>query len=157
MASTSTNKQPMLIDRVLHYVVNLDTAINTQIDIIGTNTAELIVNAISTDGAIIEDVYAIGRGAHAEGETINLYLSPAFDYLRPQEGVLIGTFTGPTAVGERVEWSGMPYTLVPVPQVGNEPRNRALYIPRGQALWAARQSDTTMTDGPLIGVQGGWF
>ena len=62
MASTSTNKQPLLVDRVLHYVVNLDTAINNGLDIVGTNTAALIVDATGSDGAILEDIYLIPRG-----------------------------------------------------------------------------------------------
>ena len=53
MASTSTNKQPLLVDQVLHYVINLDTSINNGLDIIGTNTATLIVDAIGTDGGSI--------------------------------------------------------------------------------------------------------
>ena len=156
MASTATNKQPMLVDRVLHYVVNLDKAINPTIDIIGTNEAVLLVNAISTDGAIIEDIYSIGRDDIA-AETINLYMSLSFDYLRPGEGVLIGQLTGPTTAGQVVHWSQAPFTLAPVPQVGTEPRNRALYLPKGRALWAARQSSTVLSNAPLLGCQGGWF
>ena len=56
MAATSTNKQPLLVDRVLHYVRNLDNAINTTLDIVGINTAVLVVDAISSDGAILEDI-----------------------------------------------------------------------------------------------------
>ena len=56
MAATSTNKQPLLIDRVLHNVVNLDLAAVGAIDVLGTNTAALIVDATSSDGCIIEDV-----------------------------------------------------------------------------------------------------
>jgi len=44
MAATSTNKQPLLVDRVLHYVVDLNTAAVGSIDVAGTNTALLIVD-----------------------------------------------------------------------------------------------------------------
>ena len=57
MAATSTNKQPLLVDHVLHYVVNLDTSINDGMDIVGTNTAALIIDGTNSDGAIIEDIY----------------------------------------------------------------------------------------------------
>lgn len=157
MAATSTNKQPLLVDRVLHYVVNLDTAINSTMDIIGTNTAVLIVNATSTDGAVLEDVYSIARADAGEGEKINLYLSTGSDYLRPGEGVLVGTFAGGTTIGEVTRWTDMPQTLTPSPQVGSEPKNRALYIPKGYALWAARESGVNLVNGPLIGCQGGWY
>ena len=157
MAATSTNKQPLLVDRVLHYVVNLDQAINTTLDIVGTNTAILIVNAVNSDGAILEDVYSIARKDAGSGEIINLYLSTGADYLRPNEGVLVGQVTGGTAIGQGTRWPEMPRTLTPAPQVGTDPQNRALYVPKGYALWAARQSSANLTDGPLLGCQGGWY
>ena len=155
MASTSTNKQPLFIDRVLHYVVNLDTATNDGLDIVGTNTAKLIVDAVSSDGAIIEDIYAIARSTSPY--TVNLYISTARDYLRPNESAFVGKLTSPTTAGERVEWTGMPKSLAPVPQVGSEPANKAFYLPKGYALWAARQGSTNVSDGPLLGCQGGWY
>ena len=156
MAATSTNKQPMLVDRVLHYVKNLDNAINSTIDIVGINTAVLLVDAISSDGAILEDVYSIAR-SDATAETINLYISSGADYLRPGEGILIGSFQSGSTEGEVSHWEDMPFTLTPVPVAGSEARNRALYIPKGRAVWAARQSDSVLTNGPLIGCQGGWY
>jgi hypothetical protein len=155
MAATSTNKQPLLVDHVLHYVVNLDTASNNGMDIIGTNTAVLIVDAVSTDGAIVEDIYAISRSTTPY--KINLYMSSARDYLRPNESVFVGTIESGTTIGGVVQWETMPKTLAPVPQVGDEPFNRAFYLPKGKALWAARESDVNVTDGPLLGCQGGWF
>ena len=155
MASTSTNKQPLLVDSVLHVVANLDTSTTTTIDVSGTNTATLIVNAVSTDGAIIEAVYSIARGTSAE--KINLYLSSATDYLRPTEGVLVGQFESATTVGAVTTWDLAPKILAPNAHTGDAAQLRALYVPKGKALWAARQSATVMTDGPLVGVQGGWY
>ena len=155
MAATSTNKQPMLVDRVLHYVVNLDDSTNDGFDITGANTATLLVNAISTDGAIIEDVYSIARST-TEAD-INLYISTAGDYLRPNESQLVGSFKSGTTAGGKTHWEGLPRTLTPVPQTGNDPYNHALYVPKGRALWVARNSTTKLTDGPLVGCQGGWF
>jgi len=155
MASTSTNKQPLLVDRILHYVVNLDSASNDGIDIIGTNTAILIVDSTGADGAIIEDIYSIARGTSAAD--INLYISTSSDYLRPGESAFIGTFKSATTVGGVTHWENMPRSLTPVPQVGDEKYNQALYVPKGRALWAARNSSQNLSDGPLIGCQGGWY
>ena len=183
MASTSTNKQPLLVDRVLHYVVNLDNALNATIDVTGINTAALIVDATSSDGCIIEEVYSIARDTYTGAETINLYLSSGSDYLRPGEGILVGTFQSGTAAGEVTTWDTAPKILAPVPHVADVPTGTsaydtvgdspstfgpepstgkpvqfgALYIPKGRALWAARQSDSILTQGPLIGCQGGWY
>lgn len=155
MAATSTNKQPLLVDHIFHYALNLDTSINDGIDIGGTNTASLLVDSTSADGAIVEDIYTIARGTTAA--KINLYLSTAQDYLRPNQAVFIGSVTSATTVGNVTRWEEMPRTLTPVPQVGTESFNRALYIPKGYALWAARNSTTNVTDGPILGCQGGWY
>ena len=155
MAATSTNKQPLLVDHILHYAVNLDTALNNGIDIAGTNTAILIVDSTTADGAIIEDIYTIARGTSPS--TVNLYLSTGQDYLRPNQAVFIGSVTSATTIGNVVRWEEMPKTLAPVPQVGTESFNRALYVPKGYALWAARDSSANVTDGPILGCQGGWF
>ena len=155
MAATSTNKQPLLVDRVLHYVVNLDTAAVGAIDVAGTNTALLIVDGTTQDGCIIEDIFSIARGTTKS--TINLYLSSSSDYLRPNEGVLIGQFESATTIGAVTSWTTMPTVLAPMPHTGSESQFRALYIPKGKALWAARQSNALTTDGPLLGCQGGWY
>lgn len=155
MAATSTNKQPLLVDRVLHYVLNLDTAAVAAIDIAGTNTALLLVDGTNSDGAIIEDVYSIARGTTQS--TINLYMSNSADYLRPNEGVLVGQFNSGVVVGGRTEWTGMPKILAPMPQTGTESQFKAFYLPKGRTLWAARQSTSISTDGPLIDCQGGWY
>ena len=155
MAATSTNKQPLLVDHIFHYALNLDTSINDGIDIGGTNTASLLVDSTSADGAIVEDIYTIARGTTAA--KINLYLSTAQDYLRPNQSVFIGSVTSATTIGNVTRWEEMPRTLTPVPQVGTESFNRALYVPKGYALWAARDSASNVTDGPILGCQGGWY
>ena len=155
MAATSTNKQPLLVDRVLHYVANLDTAVVGSIDITGTNTAILIIDSTQLDGAIIEDIYSIARSTNQS--TINLYISSQADYLRPNEGILVGQFISATTIGAKTSWNGMPKILAPMPQTGTDSQFKALYLPKGTALWAARESSSIATDGPLLGVQGGWY
>ena len=155
MASTSTNKQPLLIDRVMHNVVNLDNAAVGAIDVIGTNTAELIVDATQSDGCIVEDIYLVSRSSASH--KVNLYLSTASDYLRPGEGMYIGSITSSTTAGESVSLESLPKILAPMPQTGSESQFRALYIPKGKALWAGREDIAAVNDAPLIGAQGGWY
>ena len=155
MAATSTNKQPLLVDRVLHYAINLDTAINDSLDVVGTNTARLIIDATTSDGAILEDIYTISRGTSAY--KVNLYMSTGKDYLRPNEAVYVGSVLSATTAGEIIRWDEMPKSLAPVPQVGDDPFNRAFYLPKGYALWAAREASTNANDGPILGCQGGWY
>ena len=164
MATTATNKQPLLVDRIFHYVVDLKTAFSSTLDVSGTNQAALVVNAITSDGAIIEDLYAISRGGAAE--TINLYLSTADDYLRPNEGKPIGQFESSATEGEITRWENAPKILAPLPAATDGPvttpqgvpiQLRALYVPKGYALWAARQSSSTEDDAAFLGAQGGWY
>ena len=73
MASTSTNKQPLLIDRVFNEAVTTDglvsgnsntvTGASIDYDITGSNAGKVLVNCITNDGGIVEDMYAISRGA----------------------------------------------------------------------------------------------
>ena len=155
MASTASNKQPLLVDHVLHEVYSLDSSITSTLDIAGTNTAQLVVNAVDSDGAVLESIYSIARSTTEH--TINLYLSTATDYLRPTEGILIGQFKSATTIADVTSWSDMPGVLAPTAHVGADATLKALYIPKGKALWAARQSASTVTDSPILGVQGGWY
>ena len=61
-----------------------------------------------------------------------------------------------TTAGYVVELD-LPKALTPVPQVGTEVKNTALYVPSNKALWVAREGNADVSDGPLIGVQGGYF
>ena len=155
MASTATNKQPLLVDHVLHTVVSLDNALVSDISFTGANTARMIVNGIGTDGCLIEDIYSLSTGTSAV--TINLYFSRSQDYLRPTEGIFIGQFRSGSSAGARTEFTEMPKILAPMPHTGDEAQFKALYIPKGMVLWAAIQSGSNPTAAPILGVQGGWY
>ena len=155
MAATSTNKQPLLVDRVLHRLVTTDTAAAAAIDIAGTNTAVVLVDAQTSDGCIIESIYAISRGT--TNHKINLYVSTSNDYLRPNEGIYVGGFAAATTEGNVTSWDEMPKILAPVAQTGTESQFRAFYLPKGMTLWVARQSNAVATDGPIVGAQGGFY
>ena len=164
MASTSTNKQPLLVDRVLHEIVDLagrSVAQNAGIEIIGTNSAVLVLDCTTNDGAIVEDVYAIARQI-ATGYKINLYISTGSDYLRTQQSEYIATLTGGITSGQktRISTDELPLVLAPMPHAGTTSQFTALYIPRGKALWAAveeQSSGDQTVAAPLIGVQGGYY
>ena len=155
MASTSTNKQPLLVDHVLHKVVDLSQSFISDVTVSGTNSAALIVDSTSVDGAVIEDIYSIAR--KSSPYTINLYMSSANDYLRPQEGVFIGTFQSSATLGEVSHWENMPRILAPMPHTGDEAQFKALYIPKGRALWAAFEGSSIDSEAPILGAQGGWY
>ena len=161
MAATSTNKQPLLVDHVLHEVIDLKgatVAFGGGVEIGGTNNAVLVIDSTNADGCVVESVYSLSR---TDAYTIKLYLSRANDYLRSQQGVYIGEFksTG-TTPGTVAYYDNMPQVLAPVPATGTESQLRALYVPKGKALWAAVEAldpNDTAENAPLLGVQGGWY
>ena len=156
MASTSTNKQPLLIDRVFHEVYEMSTRTILTEKVTGTNFAQLILNCTTNDGAIIEDIYTISQGGSYQ---INLYLSSEFDFLR-DSAVYVGQITTASNMNEWVHMEDMPYVLAPTPQVGTDQRLKAFYVPKGKALWAARKTSNladNISDAPLLGISGGFY
>ena len=187
MASTSTNKQPLMQDRVLHEIADLTGSTieeASRIDITGSNSATLVLDCTQNDGAILSEIYAQCR-ATTVPYNVCLYMSTANDFLRNSQAKFIGVFraggtlpdleadpSGDTLSteafeGEKVVYDGLPFVLAPVPGVGSEDANRvigtqfqALYVPKGRTLWAAvnKQSPTDQAvEAPLVGVQGGYF
>lgn len=170
MASTSTNKQPLLVDRVFNEVYSMNEATILQTDVSGTNFAQLILNCTSNDGAVIEDIYAISRGQDSNNDDyqINLYLSSDNDFLRPPSqsaaavsgGIYVGSLIAASGLGQWVHSTDMPYVLAPVPAVGTVQKNTGFYVPKGKNLWAARLTSNlqdNVTNAPLLGVSGGYF
>ena len=171
MASTSTNKQPLLIDRVFNNLVStslLSSGSTSSIDIVGTNSSGVVVDCTTNDGGLVEDLWAISRASSSK-IVAQFYLSTAVDYLRQDQGVYVGEISIPadTAAGTYVPVAALPKVLAPVPQVGNttgladgQPlKNTAFYVPSGKALWVTIQRATTNADAtlPIIGAQGGFF
>ena len=176
MASTSTNKQPLLIDRPLHNLEVMDNRItgtpSTQLngDLAGTNSAILMVDCTQNDGAIVECSYSFSRGDNGGNAwRINLYLSTQVRLPCVKKLLVISAvLRHATTAGERSDYDAFPDILAPVPTVNakaaagsGDPvplQMRALYIPKGKALWAAiNHNGTGMTTGPVFGVQGGFY
>ena len=106
MATTATNKQPALVDSVLHEIVDLNGHSISSTDgvtITGNNSAALLIDCTQNDGATIEDIYSIARDLPNDGTTssflrclkqyvVVMYLSTARDFLRPAEAKYVGSF-----------------------------------------------------------------
>ena len=169
MASTSTNKQPLLVDRVFHEVYEMATPTILTEKVTGTNFAQMILNCTTNDGAVIEDIYIISQGqgtrtdSNGNPETydypINLYLSSDFDFLR-EGAIFVGQHIASSTKNEWMHATDLPKILAPLPNVGAEGQLRAFYVPKGKALWSARQTDNlsdNINNAPILGVSGGFF
>lgn len=163
MATTATNKQPLLVDRVFHSAIEANTLTSgsdTALDILGTNESTVLVECSTNDGAVIEDLYTIARTSTSTTYTVLLFLSPAIDYLRPTQTVYVGQLTSSDVNGTRVSSTDLPKVLAPMPHAGTEAQVTAFYVPKGMNLWATLQSAgpaASPTDTPIIGAQGGFY
>lgn len=161
MATTATNKQPLLIDRVFHNVVEgntLASGSDASLDILGTNSSTVLVDCTGNDGGIVEDLYSIARTATTTTYKVLFYLSSSVDYLRPGEGIYVGSVESSDTLGT-VTNAVLPSILAPVARVGDVPQLQALYVPKGKALWVTLQlpAATLAADTPIIGAQGGYY
>jgi hypothetical protein len=176
MASTSTNKQPLLVDRPLHVIADLSERTiaddSNGVDIGGSNSAALIIDCTQNDGAIIDTIYSISRDIQApitNPYEVFIYLSTANDYLRNNQAFVLGNFRSSVDTMGIVRWAQGPEILRPTPKVGSvnaadDPVDgtyyRGLYIPKGMALWAAVKKQSVSDTGnraPLLHAQGGYF
>ena len=160
MATTSTNKQPLLVDRVFHNAIpstTLTSGSDTDLNMTGTNESAVLVNCTTNDGGIVEDLYLISRGTTPY--TALFYFSSSVDYLRPNEGVFVGKTVSATTAGDVVKADWLPKVLAPLPGTGSDSQVNALYIPKGKALWCTLQLAGPANDAttPIIGAQGGFY
>ena len=162
MATTATNKQPLLVDRVFHKAVSamsLASGSATSLDIEGTNQSAVLVDCSANDGAVVEDLYVIARTSTSTAYTALFYLSSAVDYLRPTEGVYVGKLTSSTTAAAKTSATDLPKVLAPLAHVGSDAQVRALYIPKGNVLWCTLQlaGSVNTTDTPIISAQCGFY
>lgn len=170
MAASSTNKQPLLIDRPLLTIASLRESTSPAGGVEpGTGSSGvLLVDCTNNDGAMIDSLWLIQR-VDDDTTAVNLYISSS--------GLSLGvTASGGSAgaqflgrfrfgasqkVGATVEFA-LPKLLAPVPHAGSTaagdpPQFRGLYLQRGLALWAAANSTLAVATAPNIGCQGGFY
>lgn len=165
MASTSTNKAPLLIDRPLLEIKRLDgtsTPAGSVDPGSGTN-AVLLVDCTANDGALIEVVQLVQRVA-GNTTSVNLYLSTNAGLVGSDAFFLAQTnLSGGGDPGVTVSFP-LPELLAPVPHAGGNdaatnaiPQFRGLRLAKGWALWAAANSSTPVANAPNILAMGGYF
>lgn len=170
MSSSSTNKQPLLMDRPLLEVRRLDATSMpvTSVDPATGTSGVLLVDCTSNQGALIESVFLIQRVA-GNSVPVNLYLSTSNQLLGSitDGGSADSWFLAQTSfevgpdIGAMIEFT-LPHVLAPVPHAGaatgsDAIRFRGLRLAAGQALWACVSSTSAVPGAPLIAAQGGFY
>ena len=193
MASTSTNKQPLLVDRPFYKAVDTAIAGTLPGDVAIDPTqavGALLVDCTQNDGAICEHIFTFAREVTQEtyeedpnkvsnppvgkwGYLVNFYMCPSNTVFNPQAAFYVGTVVSGTMESDKMYLQNLPEIIAPVAAMGSIEREggevkptqfRALYIPKGQCLWAAAVQQF-MTDGstdtavqaPIACVQGGFY
>ena len=173
MSSSSTNKQPLLVDRPLHNFVTLgETPCLVDAADLGTvlgGGCKELVSFIESDGAVVDSVSIIAHRISTTQARVILYLSEA-----PTIFGVTAANTAPVASAEILSVNQgqrtnipLPPLSIPVPNLGgmSEPgetdkKGTGIYVPAGMALYAGVSVAITApspTTRVTVWAQGGMF
>lgn len=173
MSSTSTNKQPLLVDRPLHKWAILGPTpalsnANNFSTIIGGGCTEL-VSCVSNDGAVIDSLSIFATQQNTTAVTVVFFLSSSstpFGISESNTAPVASVVVLSSAAGERTNVS-LPPLVIPVPSLGGQTsptetskKNTGLYVEAGQVLYVGlNQAILAPTPATKIVAfaQGGFF
>lgn len=173
MSSTSTNKQPLLVDRPLHDFAILGSTPclsdpNDFSSLLGGGCA-LLVDCSGNDGAVVDSLSVIATQASTTGVYALFFLSTATTVLgisNTNTALVASALVGSVSVGERTNVALPPLTI-PVPSLGGQTspteftkKNTGVYVPAGLLLYTGiNTAILAPTPATKINVfaQGGFF
>ena len=173
MSSSSTNKQPLLVDRPLHEwaVIGSVPALVDPLNfssLLAAGCVEL-VNCMDSDGAVVDSLSVIANQASTSEVTLIAFLSasPSSQGISSLNTAAVASAAVLSAqAGQRTNVS-LPPLSVPVPNLGGmaspgetDKKGTGLYVPKGQVLYVGLDKQITLpTPINIINVfaQGGYF
>ena len=171
MATTSSNKMPLLVDRPLHSFASLGASAGlTTANNFNTPTTNvtLLVDCSTNDGAIIDSISLISNEASLTAVKVVAFLSvaPTPASVTALNTVAVAFATVGSSLGDRVNMS-LPALCVPVPNLGGDTsvsevdkKNTGLYVPSGATLYvgtSAAISAPSAASRVNVFAQGGFF
>jgi hypothetical protein len=178
LASTSSNKTPMMVDRPLHAFAKVGTsaALSSSSDLttLVGNGCRLLVDCSSNDGAVIDSVSVIENNNSVSSVRVCLFLSVATssaDITNTNTAYVAGvTISGAGTAGLRTNIP-LPPLSVPVPCLASpainidqypnevEKKNTGLYVPSGALVYVGVSQVISSPSGAQVTVfaQGGFF
>lgn len=178
MATTSANRQPLLVDRPLHAftvlggTAALSTATNYN-TIVGGGCVQL-VDCGDNDGAVIDSISVIANETGLTSTAVLVLLSTAsseFSINTGNTAVVASATVGSSSLGQRTNIP-LPPLAIPVPNLASpaatmaaypsetDKKNTGLYIPSGGYLYVGISVPITApTPASRVNVfaQGGYF
>lgn len=179
MASSSTNKSPLLIDRPLHSFATVgDVAALTTSTNFNTPAAagcRLLVDCSSNDGAIVDSISVIITESSTTTSTVLAFVSVAStaSQILASNTVLVASvqIPGGNTAGQRVNMT-LPPLLAPVPNLASpaatvaaypsetDKKTTGLFIPSGALLYVGVNSVLTAPSAATrvhVLAQGGFY
>ena len=176
MATTSSNKMPLLVDRPLHSFASLGATagLTTASDFNTPNTSlTLLVDCTANDGAIIDSISLISNQASMTSAKVIAFLSvaPTAASVTATNTLAVAFATLGSSLGDRVNMS-LPALCVPVPNLASpaatasaypsetDKKNTGIYVPSGATLFVGTSVAITAPAASSrvnVFAQGGFF
>jgi len=178
LATSSSNKMPLLVDRPLHSFATLGgaAALTTATDFNTPNGGGcvLLVDCLSNDGAVVDSLSIVACQASTTASKVLVFLSIAASAasITSANTVLVANETiSSSAAGDRTNIS-LPPLSVPVPNLAGpaastttfasetDKKNTGLYVPSGAVLYVGVDSAITSPSSSTrvhVFAQGGFF
>lgn len=178
MATSSSNKMPLLVDRPLHSFATLGgaAALTTATDFNTPNGGGcvLLVDCLSNDGAVVDSLSIVSNEASTTASKVLVFLSIAASAasITSANTVLVANETiSSSTAGERTNIS-LPPLSVPVPNLAGpaattttfasetDKKNTGLYVPSGAVLYVGVNAPLTSPSSSTrvhVFAQGGFF
>ena len=173
MSSSSTNKQPLLVDRPLHEWVPLGASAALSSP---TNLSSLVaggcfelVNCMDSDGAVVDSLSVVATQAGTTGVRVIAFLStsPQSQGVSPLNTVAVASAVALSdQAGQRTNIA-LPPLSVPVPNLGGmsapgetDKKGTGLYVPKGQVMYVGLDrviTEPTPLNAVNVFAQGGYF
>ena len=173
MATSSSNKMPLLVDRPLHSFATVGGAAAlttaTNFNTPSGGGCVLLVDCLSNDGAVVDSISIIANEANITPSKVLIFLSVSASAasITSANTVCVANETISSSVaGERTNIS-LPPLCIPVPNLGADSsvseadkKNTGLYVPSGATLYvgvsAALAAPSSATRVHVF-AQGGFF
>ena len=174
MATSGSNKMPLLVDRPLHSFATIGGAsaltTSTNFNTPSGGGCVLLVDCLGNDGAVVDSISIIANEASTTASKVLVFLSIAATAagITPSNTVCVATKQSPSSTaGERTNIALPPLFAFQSPNLGGttsasetQKKNTGLYVPSGALLYcgvsAALTAPTAATRVHVF-AQGGFF
>ena len=171
MATTSSNKMPLLVDRPLHSFASLGASagLTTATNFNTPSTSvTLLVDCSANDGAVIDSISLVSNEAALTSVKVIAFLSVATTAasVTATNTLAVANATVGSALGDRVNMS-LPPLCILVPNLGGDTsttefdkKNTGIYVPSGATLFVGTSAAITAPSAASrvnVFAQGGFF